>query len=244
MRQGALAPPVLPDVPPSAVPSSTVPSPVVPPVASSVDSGVASSAGASVPPSTASTVPSVSSPLPVVSEPLAAEDVLAVVVVFFVAWLSAELSFGGVISGVLFGVDTETLALPQALRPTEASSSPITLAKVAARDGRLNAGEGPVFTSRAGSCGARTSGSRSGPFEMAARTMGRDEGSRSSMEVATARGRGEAACPQLPSVLLCRGRGRSRPDRPRPRSRARLRGCEVDIADVWSRPGTLPERAA
>ncbi|HEX5310050.1 MAG TPA: hypothetical protein VFW38_13350 [Solirubrobacteraceae bacterium] len=63
------------------------------------------------------------SSLPV--EVLAVVEVVEVAVVS-VASFSAEVSFGGVISGVLLGTASETLLLPQADSPAAASNSAVT----------------------------------------------------------------------------------------------------------------------
>ena len=94
-------------------------------------------------------------PVPLVPVvPVAAVAVVDVDVVS-VASFSAEVSFGGVISGVLLGVTSDTLVLPQALIPSEARSIRALAASAIKRE-RC----GARFTRRAGPSGESRLGSR------------------------------------------------------------------------------------
>jgi hypothetical protein len=88
------------------------------------------------------------------SAPWALDFVLEDVEVDLLAWRSAEVSFGGVISGVLLGTVFDTLLPPQAARPRGLTHSIAASASAAARGERFGRRPGGEVTSPAGpSCG-------------------------------------------------------------------------------------------
>ncbi len=89
------------------------------------------------------------------SLPWALDFVVEVVeVVDLPAWRSAEVSFGGVISGVLLGIVFDTLLPPHAVRPKQLTHSIAATARAAARGERFGRRPGGEVTSPAGpSCG-------------------------------------------------------------------------------------------
>lgn len=146
---GALAPPVASEPPVSLPPEDDF-------------SDVFSDSPADVPPelSLDSEDPSLDSPPPVElvfsslpADVFAAVEVVEVAVVS-AASFSAEVSLGGVISGVLLGMASETLDPPQADRPIAAKSSTAPAASAAIereRSARLTRRAGPSADRRWGS---------------------------------------------------------------------------------------------
>jgi hypothetical protein len=81
------------------------------------------------------------------SLPWALDFVVEVVEVDLLAWRSAEVSFGGVISGVLLGAVLDTLLPPHAARPRELTHSIAASTSTAARGERLGRRAGVRVTS-------------------------------------------------------------------------------------------------
>jgi hypothetical protein len=120
-RQGALAPPVAPPE------LGGAPPPAFSPPVASLDFGLVASVPAAAPPVSEAGGSLSADGLAVVASPPPAAACEELLVEVFeleaLPWRSAEVSFGGVISGVLFGVATETLLPPQAASATAAATS-------------------------------------------------------------------------------------------------------------------------
>ncbi len=160
-------------------------------------------------------------------------EVVAVVevAVVSVASFSAEVSVGGVISGVLFGVTSDTLVPPHEERPKPERSMRAPAASAMMRElGRC------LLTCRAGPSAGRMWDSRSGPSERVGHTTGRSAGSPPPTAVAMTQGRAAAACPRSPSARQSRDRGKSRREAPLQGPRVQLMGCAGDSAGSYSRP--------